>query len=96
MYLSTDLPVAQGPVPEAAGTALLDCVARALAKRGWDCLAHDACDGEAMVIATAPAGATWLISSAAAGLRAQTMHDETWLETVCEGPPSRILALLAP
>jgi hypothetical protein len=76
--------------------ALLDGVARALAAQGWECLAHADCDGEAMLVATAPEGAIWLLSGAACGLRAQRMAGEDWLETVCEGPPARILSRLAP
>jgi hypothetical protein len=93
--ITIGLPATLRPTPEACATALLDGVARALAARGWECLAHEACDGEAMLVATAPQGATWLLTGAAAGLRAQRMAGEAWLETVCEGPPARILACLA-
>lgn len=66
----------------------------ALAARGWDCLDHAACEGEALLVATSPAGVTWLLGRADAGVRAQRMEGEDWLATVCEGPPARVLAQL--
>ncbi len=73
---------------------LLDTLSAALAAQGWECLDHTDCEGEAMLVATAPDGATWLLGRAVAGARAQRMDDEAWLATLCEGPPARVLAHL--
>ena len=76
------------------GDPTLASLSAVLAAQGWECLDHAACEGEALVVATAPDGTTWLLGRTAAGVRAQRMEGEARLATLCEGPPARVLAHL--
>jgi hypothetical protein len=72
----------------------LASIATRLDAVGWECLGHTACEGDALLVATSPDGITWILGRAEAGVRAQRMQGEHWLDTVCEGPPARVLSHL--